>query len=165
MSTSTKETWEVRVPGRITLSHTVLNRANNPVPERLTLGPNAVGRTFRISPEDRRDNQDRVARPSQDPFTNGMLLRVDESQQKDPQTASPNAVSTEELLDLLDLAEDEFAARLGQLNEIAVRQLLDMAESAGASYARVKALEVYVQDHYRPGGPQKSIFDGPAENA
>src|SRR5512140_368755 len=158
-----REVWEVQTASQIVINVMKANRFGQAIADQLILGPNRIGARVEISPEDRRDNQNACADPVHDVFTNGMLLRVDASQQTDPETASPSAVSTEEALDILDLKEAEFKRAVPTLSEVTVRRLLELAESAGASHTKVVFLQKFVADTYRPGGPQTSLESGKGE--
>lgn len=159
LPTSTTETWELRVPGKIVLSVLKANRFGQPTEERLVLGPNRKGMRFEISQDDRRDNQRLVAAKEHDPFTNGMLLRVDVDQQVAEETYSPQALDDAALIEILDMKEGAFQARVAQLGEVAVRGIREMAEAAGASHSKVIWLDEHIRSRFQPGKSQRSISD------
>lgn len=156
---STTETWELRVHGRVILTVLKANRFGQPMEERLVLGPNRKGMRFDISTDDRVDNQRLIADKEHDPFVNGMLYRVDGDQQAVEETASTQALSDEAVIEILDLKEPAFKARVSQLGEVAVRGIRDMAEAAGASHGKVIWLDEHIRERFQPGSSQRSIRD------
>lgn len=142
------ETWELQVPGRIRLDVLKTNRFGNYVEDSIVLGPNRVGYRFQISAEDRRENQRVVVDKSQDPFRNGMLVRFDQDQQGDVETASGDAVTTERALDILDLPEEEFKKVVSTLGEIPVQKIFDLAQSAGVSHSKFVWLKEQVSQRF-----------------
>lgn len=151
------ETWEVRVDGTIYLNVLKATRFGAVVEEQLKLGPRRKGHRFEISPDDRRDNQRRIIDPEQDPFRNGMLMRVDGNQQDIPETKSEAVLSSEEELEILDLPEAEFRDRIASLPELPVRNIRSVAEAAGASHSKVTWLDEHIAERFMPGGPQESL--------
>lgn len=153
------ETWEMRAEGRIILNVLKANRFGVPIEDQLILGPNRRGFRFEISPDDRKDNQRLVMDAQHDPFRNGLLLRVDQAQSADPETASVVALSDDEMLSIIDLPEEEFRAKVVALNEVATRQVRDLATAAGASHGKVTWLDEHIRETYAKGAPQRSITD------
>lgn len=154
------ETWEMRVEGKIVLKVLKANRFNQPIEDRLVVGPKRKGMRFTITQDDRRDNQRIIAAVEHDPFKNGMLLRIDEDQQDEPETKTVAALTDEQYLEVLDLDDDAFRTRVAELPEVPVRNLRAMAEGAGASHVKVTWLDEHIAERFRPGGPQTSIADG-----
>ena len=159
VSAPTMETWEIQVASEVRLKRTTQNRLGTAIQEEFIVGPNRIGQRFELSPDDRRDNQRLVADKEHDPFLNGMLRRVTGEPETEPEVASPNSISTEEIIDLIDLPEAEFDARIADMNEIALRRVLEMAEQVGASYPRVTKLQDTVRERFTPGGPQPSMLE------
>jgi phosphatidate phosphatase APP1 len=157
---SETEEWEVRVDSKIVLKVLKATRFGQPIEELLTVGPRARGRRFLITTDDRKDNQRKMGSVDHDPFKNGMLLRVDEDQQAEPETASEAALSDEGYLEILDLDDAAFQTRVTGLSEVPIRNLRDMAEGAGASHTKVAWLDEHMRERFMPGGPQTSIADG-----
>lgn len=153
------ETWEMRAEGRVILNVLKANRFGVPIESQLTIGPNRRGYRFEISPDDRKENQQLVMDAQHDPFRNGLLLRVDQAQNADPETVSAVALSDDEMLSIIDLPEEEFRTKVASLNEVATRQVRDLATAAGASHGKVTWLDEHIREAYAKGAPQQSITD------
>lgn len=142
---SAEEVWETTGPGTIGVSVTGVD--DKPRPSRVGGRP---GMRLRISAYDRLRNQETCLVKSGDPFTNGMLVRVDADQQQDPTTASVNAVK--DLADLFDLRGAAFSERVEQLNEYNVRRMLDVAEDVDATNSQIQALRAMINTKWPIGG-------------
>lgn len=154
---SPMEVWEMRVDGTVYLKVLKATRFGAVIEEELKIGPNLKGHRFEISAEDRKDNQRKVRAVEHDPFRNGMFMRVDASQQAEPETKSEAVLTPEEELEILDLPDEEFKARVATLPEIPVRGLRALAEGAGASHTKVTWLDEHIAERFMPGGPQESL--------
>lgn len=152
-----KETWEMRVQGTVYLRVLKATRFGAVIEDELKIGPRRKGHRFEISAEDRRDNQRRVADAAHDPFRNGMLQRIDADQQAVEETKSDATLSSDDELEILDLPDDEFRARVSELSEIPVRNIREIAEAAGASHTKVAWLDEHIRERFMPGGPQESL--------
>lgn len=152
-----EEVWAVQVPGAIHLKTTSHNRFGQTVEAEMAIGPNRVGHHFRIKTVDREENQARCYDPKLDPFRNGMLVRIDGDQQADPATASPDALGTEELLDIFDLELEDFKARVQDLGEVTLRRLAEVGEAMDCSHKQITYVRDLIEERYTKGGPQASL--------
>lgn len=104
---------------------------------------------------EREFNQELVAyeNDQHDPFSNGLLVRV-----------SPKAVergeaerTDAELIDILGLPDDDFAATLASLDsEVLVRRLHALSRQH-ATMVRHEAIQTLIDDRYRIGKTQKVV--------
>lgn len=156
------ELWVMQLDSVVCLETTGYNRFGQPTARELKVGPLRRGFEFQIATADREDNQRAILDPGQDPFRNGTFVRKDASQHADPNTASPNALTTEDLIDICDLTQSAFEERVQQLGEVPLRRLAEMAESMDVGYQKVRYVQDYVADRFASGGPQKSL-DGEGE--
>lgn len=156
------ESWVMQLDSVVCLETTGYNRYGQPTSKEMKIGPLRRGFEFQISTADREDNQRNVMDPRQDPFRNGTFVRTDRSQDTDPNTASKDALTTEALIDICDLQQPAFEARVQELGEVPLRRLAEMAESMDIGYQKVRYVQDYVADRFASGGPQKSL-DGEGE--
>jgi|GEM_PF-3568551 len=155
-----EEAWAIQVPGSVSLRVTTFNRFGQAVEGMTTIGPNRVGHTFRIKVEDREENQARCVDPTFDPFLNGMLIRVDGDQQQVEATASTDALSTEQLLDIYELAGAKFNTRVKALGELPLRRLAEVGESMDCSHKQIEFVRNLLTERYTKGGPQTTMEHG-----
>jgi len=155
-----EEVWAIQVPGAVSLKITTFNRFGQAVEGQMTVGPNRQGTEFRIKVEDREENQARIMDPGHDPFRNGMLVRVDANQQTIPETASPDALTTEDLLDIYDLEGAKFEARVRSLGELPMRRLAEVGESMDCSHRQITFVRELLQERFAKGGPQTTLEHG-----
>lgn len=156
------ELWVMQLDSIVCLETTGYNRYGQPTARELKIGPMRRGFEFQISNTDREDNQRNVMDPIHDPFRNGTFVRKDANQQADPNTASADALTTEDLIDICDMQQGPFEERVQQLGEVPLRRLSEMAESMDIGYQKVRYVQDYVADRFASGGPQKSL-DGDGE--
>jgi hypothetical protein len=154
---SDEEVWAIQVPGSVSLRVTQFNRFGQPVEASMVMGPGRQGQQFRIKTVDREENQARCMTKEHDPFLNGMLVRIDADQQQDPDTASTDALSTEQLLEIFDLDKDAFKARVESLGELPLRRLAEVGESMDASHLQIKLVHDLIEERYSKGGPQATM--------
>lgn len=155
-----EEVWEIAVDGALYLRVTAYNRFGQMVEDEMMVGPKKRGHQFRIRSEDREENQRRCASPQVDPFRNGMLVRRDADQNEDPDTASPQALTTEQLMDLLDDTHIEsFKRTCEALDEVPLRRLLDLGRNLDASHKQIDFLEALILDRYGKGQVQPSTLE------
>jgi hypothetical protein len=155
-----EEVWAIQVQGAVSLRITTFNRFGQAVEGLMTIGPNRAGTQFRLKVEDREENQARCVGPEFDPFRNGMLVRIDADQQQDPQTASTDALTTEQLLDIYELPTAKFEARVRSLGEMPLRRLADVGESMDCSHRQIGFVRDLIAERYTKGGPQKTMESG-----
>lgn len=120
-----EEIWELQTNGRVWVEVTV-DRQRGTTKMRNVQGK---GNRLRIVTEDRKMAQERVREARHDPFTNGMLLRVDADQQAEPDTASPSALSDADLAKIFTYKQPaRFLAAVEDLSEISLRRLWALAQ-------------------------------------
>jgi hypothetical protein len=142
-----EEIWETLVPGRIWVT-TTDDRGKT---KDTSVGPQ-VGSRLRIKSLDREVAQDSILDDASDPFTNGFLKRVDADQNLDELTASEQALTTEELVELFSKTGNAFQAGVRRLNELNVRRLREMAEALDAKASQISFLDSHIEENYRGGG-------------
>lgn len=140
-----EEIWETTTDGRVWVSQTD-ERGHT----RETSVGGKAGSRLRISTIDREICQDRVMGP--DPFTNGMLRRVDADQATDPRTASDDVLSTEDLMVGFSKSGNAFRSYVDRLSEFNVRRMHEMAEMVDASQSQVTYLRTVITDRFRQEG-------------
>jgi hypothetical protein len=155
-----EEVWAIQVQGSVSLRITTFNRFGQAVEGLMTIGPNRSGYEFKLKTEDREENQARCMSPESDPFRNGMLVRVDNDQQGDPATASSDALTTEQLLDVYDLEGAKFEARVRAMGELPLRRLAEVGESMDCSHRQITFVRDLIAERYTLGGPQTTLEHG-----
>lgn len=111
----------------------------------------AQGQRLRIKSLDREINQDAIMEDGSDPFTNGLLKRIDADQQLDPGTKSDQVLDTEQLMDIFKASGNAFQAKVKKLNELNFRRLYDMAEAADASASQISFLREHLTNFRQEG--------------
>lgn len=119
------------------------------------------GRTFELTPQERRMNQHACANTTLDMFTNGTLRPIDLIEDE-PDTellkTNPNTFSDEDLPKLFRLKAIQFAERIGLITNSAVlSRIAELARDPGleatlAQYEAIKAREVELGPVDRPRG-------------
>lgn len=132
-------------------------RYGDSVGKEFKVGPNRKGYEFIMKTADRIDCQRMVVDPAADPFRNGTFSRVDVSQQDDPNTASDQAISTEDIIEILDLPVPQFEARLAPLAEIPIRRIHETAVAMDVSHQKITLLEELIKERYASGAAQPSL--------
>jgi hypothetical protein len=156
--TPNEEVWAIQVPGSVSLRVTQFNRFGQPVEASLVMGPNRAGQQFRIKTEDREENQARCMDKQFDPFLNGMLVRIDADQQQDPETASTDALSTENLVGIYDIADRAaFETRVQALGELPLRRLAEVGVAMDCSHLQITFVNDLILERYSKGGPQATL--------
>jgi len=112
----------------------------------------APGQRLRIKSLDREICQDAILGDDSDPFTNGLLKRIDADQQQDPQTASEQVIDTEQLMDYFKSSGNAFQGKVRKLNELNFRRLHEMAEAADASASQIAFLREHLVTKFRQEG-------------
>lgn len=130
-----EEIWETTTPGKVW----VLLTDDRGKEKSVRVG-GAVGQRLRIKSLDREINQDAILEDTSDPFTNGLLRRVDADQNADPQTKSDQVLTTEDLMEFFKSTGNAFQAKVKKLNELNFRRLREMAEAADASASQISFL-------------------------
>lgn len=155
-----EEVWEVTTAGRIWLQQTTYTRTGQPIFKDISVGPNKAGSFLRISTDDRRYNQEQCADTENDMFRNGLLVRVDQPQSADPDTASDEALTTQDLLSIYAKNGKQFEVAVAKLGELPIRRLREMAEAVDATAKQVEHLDEVIFDRYKIGASQEdAVYD------
>lgn len=129
-----EELWESQVPGQVWIKVT----ENGVSKSKKVQG---VGAKLRLSMWDRKLTQERIRDKVNDPFVNGMLVRLGTNQQEDPETASPSAMTDEDLMNMFKTKPmAKFRDLIDPLTEVSLRRLADLAkdnDSVTANQERV----------------------------
>lgn len=141
-----EEIWETTTPGKVW----VLTTDDRGKEKSVRVG-GAVGQRLRIKSLDREINQDAILEDGSDPFTNGLLRRIDADQQQDPQTATEHVVTTEQLLEIFKSSGNAFQAKVKKLNELNFRRLREMAEAADATASQIAFLAEHAANFRKEG--------------
>lgn len=147
MTREGEEIWELNVPGTVWVE--VTNDRGRPVPLRVG---GKQGARLRISTEDRVLNQERVVDPEVDPFTNGMLVRLDADQQQDEKTKSIDALTDSDLVRIFAKNGRAFQASVDKLNQLSVRRMSEMAATVDATSSQVAYLKESIERRWPIGG-------------
>lgn len=142
-----EEIWETTTPGKVW----VLVTDDRGKEKSVRVG-GAPGQRLRIKSLDREINQDAILGDESDPFTNGLLKRIDADQQQDPQTASDQVIDTEALMDFFKSSGAAFQNKVRKLNELNFRRLYEMAEAADASASQIAFLREHLAATFRLEG-------------
>lgn len=141
-----EEIWETTTPGTVWVQVT-----DDRGKEKSVSVGGKPGQRLRIKSLDREVNQDAILEDASDPFTNGLLKRVDADQQLNPQTASDQVLTTEQLLETFKSSGNAFRSKVTKLNELNVRRLVEMAEAADASASQISFLREHVAQYRQEG--------------
>lgn len=143
------ETWKSGVPGIV-----AINRLGEYGRVRVELIKG--GRTFTITPGERRMNQNQCADTAMDVFTNGTLQPVD-LLDDEPDTPAlrqnPNIVTDQDIERVFRLKGEMFAERLEQITNPAALERL-------AELARDPRLRATVQQYEMVKARQRALSDG-----
>lgn len=143
-----EEIWECTVPGRVSL--TVTNERGG---TRLAT-VKGKGQILRISTIDREMAEEVIRETPNNPFRNGMLVRVDN--RKGDHNPSTDELSDDDLREIFGLDNDDFGALLPQLSEVNVRRLKEMAKTEDVRHAQVEMLDEHIEKAYSVGGAMPS---------
>lgn len=142
-----EEVWETTTAGRVWVE--VTNERG--LPRAISAGGRS-GARLRITVEDRELVQERIVTPEHDPFTNGLLVRIDGDQQTNARTKSPDALNTEQLMKVFSKTGKTFQSMVDSFGEVTVRRMLEMAEDVDATNSQISYLRKIIDDRYRVGG-------------
>lgn len=142
-----EEIWETTTPGRVWVTTT-----DDRGKEKSVGVGGKPGQRLRIKSLDREVCQDAILEDASDPFTNGLLKRIDADQNSDERTVSTQALSTEELMAIFEKTGNSFQAAVKKLNELNVRRLREAAEHLDAKASQLSFLDEYIEEHYKGGG-------------
>lgn len=136
------ETWQNVTRGRVVLNR--LGALGQKRPDMI-----GAGKTFHITPQERRINQEAAANPDLDVFLNGTLQPVnlpsDNGEDYSAITSNPNLLGDDtQIKRLFKASDDTFAERLGEIkNASALERLKDLAnqDDTGARVAQLRMIE------------------------
>lgn len=109
-------------------------------------------KTFHVTPQERRINQEMAAVPEQDFFSNGMLtpVRLIDTEEDAKEIASnPNLMSESDMKGLFKSQWKTFSTKVaGITNETTLKRMLEMArdDDSGASVKQADAIEARLRD-------------------
>lgn len=145
------ETWEIQVPGKVTVWKR--NRRTGEYDRARVSGEGP--KLLHITKDDRLYNQELIPEENAhlDPFTNGSLAR-----REGKKLVGITAETLRELLEVSDpdLFREAIDDHVG--NELTVRRLHDLAHSEG-TVAQVEVLRDVIDEHYRVGGTQRTVAE------
>lgn len=144
----TQEIWELCVEGRVSL--TVTNSQGRPT----QISERGKGRRLRLTTEDRLLAQEQVRVGQNDPFTNGMLVRV-----KAHGDAAPDELSDDELTEIFQLSGSDFENVVRDLSEVNIRRIKAMCGPVDASTSQVKFVEDLIEERFAIGGTTPTYED------
>lgn len=153
-----EEIWETTTAGTVW----VMSTDDRGKEKSVSVG-GAPGQRLRIKSLDREVCQDAILEDGSDPFTNGLLKRIDADQQADPGTASDQVLSTEQLMDIFKSSGNAFQGKVKKLNELNFRRLYEMAEAADASASQIAFLREHLTNYRQEGDTQtyRELTAGP----
>lgn len=142
-ATKAREIWESTIPGRVSL--TVENSQGRPQ----TLSIVGKGSRLRVSEMDRELAEEIVRSKENNPFRNGMLVRVDDGTGHAP---SPEELADDDLKAIFDLDQSDFQATVRELGQVNVRRLKAMVTEVDASKSEIEFLDELIQQRWPIGG-------------
>jgi hypothetical protein len=134
------ETWQKTSAQNVWLTR--FDRHGNPKAYRVA---GEEGARVQVKTDDREFMQQKAPNG---PFTNGMLKRVDADQNADPETASVNALTSDELKLIFRKKGPPFTKAVGELDERNVRRMRDMCDDVDASASQLKALQDRIDNEF-----------------
>lgn len=156
------ETWRNNMPGTV-----IITRVGEYGRREVSVVNG--GRTFQITPQERRINQSAAASKDLDVFTNGTLSPVtllDGEPDTEALRSNPNTLDEEELPQLFRLRGEEFSDRIGQITTIPpIARLLELArdplyDATLSQYEVLKTREVELRGSLDDGTPRPPEPDG-----
>jgi len=142
-----EELWTSNVAGAIWVK--VTNKRDEVEGLQIT-----AGQRLRITKRDREMNQDRIRDGKRDPFTNGMLKRLDADQNLDARTATPDALSVEEIMVIFSTTGPQFERKVASLSEVPIRRMRELAVDVDATQSQIKYLDDIIAERFAVGGTQ-----------
>lgn len=133
------ETWKNVTRGRV-----VLKRYDR-LMGRLKAEMIGAGKTFHISPEDRRFNQDEAANEDLDVFSNGILCPVrllDTEEDAREIAANPNLLSESDIVGLFEGHWRTFEKRIGDIRNLnTLERILEVGQERDATVKQIATIE------------------------
>lgn len=158
-----QETWKSDISGTIILRR--LDHRGEMT--RTEIVP--AGKTFHITAEERRLNQEEVASPEFDVFRNGMLRPVrllDSAEDARELAENPNVMSDTDMRSLLKSHFKTFTSKLGEIsNPFALERMLALATSpeVDATISRVEAIKSRLNE-VAPNHVPETVAVAPADS-
>lgn len=143
------ETWEIQVPGRVTVWKR--NRRTGEYDRATVTGEGP--KLLHITKDDRLYNEELIPEENTNlnPFTNGSLARRNGK--------ALEGLTTDTLREILSIGSpDAFREALEDHvgNELTIRRLHDLAQTEG-TMGQVDALRDVIDEHYKSGGTQRTV--------
>lgn len=108
------------------------------------------GKTFDLSPKERRINQEMAATEGLDVFSNGMLspVRLIESEEDTAAIVSnPNLMAESEMAEIFSVHHKTFEKRLSEIsNPVTLSRLLEVAGEVDAGVSKVNAVQARLHE-------------------
>lgn len=153
------ESWMNSTPGRVWVNK--FDARGNLAAEII-----ASGRTFHLSPQERRVNQEMAASEELDVFSNGTLqpVRLLEGDESDVEIASkPNHLSDSDIKDLVKAHHKTLEKRLEQIsNPSALERVLEAALEVDASVSTVERIKSRMREVAPSLYTEVATVSGPA---
>lgn len=143
---TTREIWESTIPGRVSMV------VENSAGRQQTISVIGKGNRLRLSKLDRELAEEGIRRPDNNPFRNGMLVRVD-GKEHDP---SMDELSDDDLKAIFDLDQNDFQATVYELGQVNVRRLKAMVAEVDASKSEIDYLDQLIATRWPIGGSMPS---------
>lgn len=141
------EIWELTIPGRVIVA---VHLSGGVVRHQSRQG---VGQRLRLTAYDRKVAQEQIRVPENDPFTNGMLVRVDQGRTG---ARSHNELDDPALGETFALDDEDFETTIDSLSEVNLRRLKGMARTSKARQTQVEAVDAMITAKWPIGGDTPS---------
>lgn len=146
MEQKQREIWESTIPGRVSLM------IENSRGQQQTVSVVGKGKRLRLTQLDRELAEEVIRTPDNNPFRNGMLVRVD-GKGHDP---SSDELADDELQAIFELDQDDFRATVTALGQVNVRRLKAMVAEVDASKSEIEFLDELISTRWPIGGSMPS---------
>ena len=138
---SQHEIWELTIPGRVHVQ--VTNHLGRP----RDLSAKGRGARLRLTTLDRELAEERIRNDGNNPFRNGMMVRVDRP------ADSADALTDEDLRGAFkDCGDEEFRALLEDMTEVNLRRMKALTREAGATVSQNALLDEVIAERFPLGG-------------
>ena len=139
-----EEIWECTIPGRVSMD--VSNERGGT--KHISVIGN--GKRLRINTIDRERAEEVIRDGQNNPFRNGMLVRIDANNGE--HVPSADELTDDDLKVMFELDNDTFEAMVPELSEVNIRRLSVLAKAVDARQAQVEFLKTYAEEHFAIGG-------------
>lgn len=147
------ETWEHMVAGETWITR--FDRFGNVLPQKLQ----GKGRTFQVTPEERRAHEGKCAHPSLNPYRNGRCVPVklvDSAPETAELKANPDAMTETAMKALFNSQIATFNKKVGAItNVLTLQRLLEVAEEVDAKSSQIKTIQARIEAIQPDNGPVK----------